>query len=253
MKHRLTFKDDKSDKFWNIEVSENSFIVTYGKTETARQTQTKTFDNEEKCLKEAKKLLSEKLKKGYVEANTQPITKSSNGRAKEEIVESKNGYPKEWETRIKAQDLHKALVRPFAYLADTKGDQSILNSILNQVEKVQIEPEGLVLLFKKGFKLIAGPPGDIKKYNKWPKTFQEKMAYHSTLALIDANRTGIFLQEIDLDPIDDLELDATELNEYPLQSIKIPMNDFSDCWLYHPKEKNSSNEPALVFYDHGEF
>ncbi|EMP81234.1 hypothetical protein LEP1GSC162_0178, partial [Leptospira santarosai str. CBC1531] len=30
MKHHLTFKDDKSDKFWNIEVSENSFTVTYG-------------------------------------------------------------------------------------------------------------------------------------------------------------------------------------------------------------------------------
>ncbi|WP_155722153.1 WGR domain-containing protein, partial [Leptospira santarosai] len=32
MKHRLTFKDDKSDKFWNIEVDGTSFTVTYGKT-----------------------------------------------------------------------------------------------------------------------------------------------------------------------------------------------------------------------------
>ncbi|EMN50383.1 WGR domain protein [Leptospira interrogans str. L1207] len=32
MNHNLTFKDDKSDKFWNIEVSGNSFTVTYGKT-----------------------------------------------------------------------------------------------------------------------------------------------------------------------------------------------------------------------------
>ncbi|EMP79649.1 hypothetical protein LEP1GSC162_0154, partial [Leptospira santarosai str. CBC1531] len=31
MKHRLTFKDDKSDKFWNIEVGGTSFTVTYGK------------------------------------------------------------------------------------------------------------------------------------------------------------------------------------------------------------------------------
>ncbi len=34
MKHRLTFKDDKSDKFWSIEVNGNSFTVTYGKTGT---------------------------------------------------------------------------------------------------------------------------------------------------------------------------------------------------------------------------
>ncbi|EMM76931.1 WGR domain protein [Leptospira santarosai str. 2000030832] len=32
MKHHLIFKDDKSDKFWNIEVDGNSFTVTYGKT-----------------------------------------------------------------------------------------------------------------------------------------------------------------------------------------------------------------------------
>ncbi|WP_016750525.1 WGR domain-containing protein, partial [Leptospira kirschneri] len=69
MNHHLTFKDDKSDKFWNIEVSGNSFTVTYGKTGTAGTSQTKTFDNEEICVKEAQKLLSEKLKKGYIEGN----------------------------------------------------------------------------------------------------------------------------------------------------------------------------------------
>ncbi|EMO27186.1 WGR domain protein [Leptospira interrogans serovar Bataviae str. HAI135] len=34
------------------------------------QTQTKTFDNEQKCLKEAEKLLNEKLKKGYLESTS---------------------------------------------------------------------------------------------------------------------------------------------------------------------------------------
>lgn len=69
MKHRLTYKDDKSDKFWNIEVSGKSFTVTYGKTGTNGQTQTKTFESEETCVKEARKLLGEKLKKGYQEGN----------------------------------------------------------------------------------------------------------------------------------------------------------------------------------------
>lgn len=85
MKHYLTFQDDKSDKFWQIEVSENSFIVTYGKTGTSGQTQIKTFDDKEICLKEAKKLLSEKLKKGYIEANAPAPPK---GRAREEIEET---------------------------------------------------------------------------------------------------------------------------------------------------------------------
>lgn len=71
MKHYLTYKDDKSDKFWNIEVSGKSFTVTYGKTGTAGNPQTKTFNTEEKCLKEAEKLLNEKLKKGML--RVQPL------------------------------------------------------------------------------------------------------------------------------------------------------------------------------------
>ncbi|WP_061218718.1 WGR domain-containing protein [Leptospira weilii] len=85
MKHHLTYKDDKSDKFWNIEVSGESFTVTYGKTGTAGQTQTKTFGSEEECQKEAKKLLQEKLKKGYAEGEAQVASQNSaKGRANPE-------------------------------------------------------------------------------------------------------------------------------------------------------------------------
>lgn len=69
MKHYLTYKGDTSDKFWSIEVLGNSFTVIYGKTGAAGTSQTKNFKTEEACLKEARKILSEKLKKGYVEKN----------------------------------------------------------------------------------------------------------------------------------------------------------------------------------------
>jgi len=61
------FSDAKSHKFWNIEVSGNSFTVTYGKIGTAGQTQTKSFPTAEKTRAEADKLVAEKTKKGYVE------------------------------------------------------------------------------------------------------------------------------------------------------------------------------------------
>lgn len=63
MKHYLTYKDDTSDKFWSIEVSGNSFTVVYGRIGVAGTSQTKAFGAEEACLKEARKILSEKLKK----------------------------------------------------------------------------------------------------------------------------------------------------------------------------------------------
>ncbi|MBE8432032.1 WGR domain-containing protein, partial [Leptospira interrogans serovar Pomona] len=35
MKQALTYQDGSSNKFWNIEVTGNSFTVTYGKIGTA--------------------------------------------------------------------------------------------------------------------------------------------------------------------------------------------------------------------------
>ncbi|MDI7207738.1 WGR domain-containing protein [Leptospira santarosai] len=67
MQHYLTYKDEKSDKFWNIDITGNTFTVTYGKMGTPGQTQAKKFKDEAACLKEAQKLLNEKLKKGYLE------------------------------------------------------------------------------------------------------------------------------------------------------------------------------------------
>ncbi|MGQ2849504.1 WGR domain-containing protein, partial [Leptospira interrogans] len=98
MNHKLIFRDDKSDKFWNIETSGNSFTVTYGKTGTAGTSQTKTFETEETCIKEARKLLSEKLKKGYIEGNdrTEKLTSNndkkhkSNQQEADKIVISKS-------------------------------------------------------------------------------------------------------------------------------------------------------------------
>lgn len=49
MQHYLTYKDETSDKFWNIEVSGTSFTVTYGKTGTPGQTQKKEFKDEATC------------------------------------------------------------------------------------------------------------------------------------------------------------------------------------------------------------
>ncbi|EKR80573.1 WGR domain protein, partial [Leptospira interrogans str. UI 08452] len=104
MNHNLTFKDDKSDKFWNIEVSGNSFTVTYGKTGTSGTSQTKTFETEEICIKEAQKLLSEKLKKGYIEQGTQTDIKKP----------APSDFLKEWKKLVNS----KNLTEHFSYLAD---------------------------------------------------------------------------------------------------------------------------------------
>jgi predicted DNA-binding WGR domain protein len=61
------FNDNKSSKFWTIEVSGNSYTVKYGKIGTNGQTASKEFDSDDACQKAADKVIKEKLGKGYVE------------------------------------------------------------------------------------------------------------------------------------------------------------------------------------------
>jgi uncharacterized protein (TIGR02996 family) len=65
----FTFTDGESDKFWNIELSGKSFTVTFGRTGTKGRAQTKSFPSAAAAQKEHDKLVGEKLRKGYVEAN----------------------------------------------------------------------------------------------------------------------------------------------------------------------------------------
>jgi uncharacterized protein (TIGR02996 family) len=63
----FVYTDAGSNKFWNIERKGKSFTVTWGKVGTAGQSQTKTFADESKAIKEHDKLIAEKLRKGYAE------------------------------------------------------------------------------------------------------------------------------------------------------------------------------------------
>jgi predicted DNA-binding WGR domain protein len=56
-----------SKKFWEISISGNSFTVRFGRIGTVGQFQTKTFADEAKADSEAKSLIAEKEKKGYIE------------------------------------------------------------------------------------------------------------------------------------------------------------------------------------------
>jgi|GEM_PF-3681014 len=69
MKRTFEYNDGKSNKFWTIDANETEFTITFGKVGTNGQSQTKTFSDEAACQKEAEKLIREKTRKGYVEAN----------------------------------------------------------------------------------------------------------------------------------------------------------------------------------------
>lgn len=70
---KLIYQDEKSNKFWDIEIVGRSFTVTFGKIGSRGQSQTKDFESNEECKQEANKLIAKKLRKGYREKEEEDI------------------------------------------------------------------------------------------------------------------------------------------------------------------------------------
>ena len=118
MKRIFIYTDEKSNKFWTIEVNGNSYTVNYGKAGTAGQTQTKDFADETACQKAADKLIAEKTKKGYVEQSgeSEDTTENKSSKVLKEIIVEADTFS------------------GYAYLVDLDDKESI-NNTLNAVIK----------------------------------------------------------------------------------------------------------------------
>lgn len=63
----FTFGEGNSNKFWRIGVNAVDVVVHFGRIGTKGQTLIKSLDSPERALREAEKLIAEKLRKGYQE------------------------------------------------------------------------------------------------------------------------------------------------------------------------------------------
>ncbi|EMO80249.1 WGR domain protein [Leptospira kirschneri str. 200801774] len=241
MKHQLTFQDNKSDKFWNIETSENTFTITYGKSGTPGQSQTKNFDSEEKCIQEARKLLTEKLKKGYIEQGAQVDTKKS--------APSPSGFLKEWRKLVNS----KNLTEHFSYLADSPSADKTLELLVDRIDKqrMEIDEENFELnLYFKDYDLIlkCGPPISQlpTEYLNWPVSFQEKLAKHEYIKIDEYDLYlgdhGGFLPNYLANAGKNWLTHASD--------VYSPLTESNNWWIYSPEEKNSLGEKQLYFFDH---
>lgn len=121
MKKYLKYIDGNSDKFWQIEVFNNEFTVTYGKNGTSGTSQTKSFDSNENCMKAAEKLLAEKIKKGYSENGEVIISNKVDGKTGK--ISNINLILEEYDTIIKQKDIN--LLLPFLQ-KNLKGNLEVI-------------------------------------------------------------------------------------------------------------------------------
>jgi predicted DNA-binding WGR domain protein len=127
MKKHLKYIDGTSDKFWQIEVTNNKFTVTYGKNGTSGVSQIKSFDTNEDCMKAAEKLLAEKIKKGYSEDGEVVLTNKVD--AKTGKVSNISAILEEYDAIL--QQKNSGLLLPFL----EKNSKGNLEAIRKHIKK----------------------------------------------------------------------------------------------------------------------
>ena len=72
----LEYRDEQSEKFWQIDIEGCSYTVTFGRIGTKGQSKTKIFASTEECEKDAAKLIQSKKAKGYAAPGETPQPKA---------------------------------------------------------------------------------------------------------------------------------------------------------------------------------
>ncbi|GAB3730420.1 hypothetical protein GCM10027594_12390 [Hymenobacter agri] len=67
MKRYFINQEGDANKFWNIELIDSAYTVTFGKVATKGRETSKALGSSEACAAEVSKLIQEKLRKGYRE------------------------------------------------------------------------------------------------------------------------------------------------------------------------------------------
>ncbi|WP_232380781.1 WGR domain-containing protein [Leptospira ainlahdjerensis] len=254
IKRTLTFQNETSDKFWKLESSGLSFTVTFGKTGTAGQTQTKTFDSEDKCIKEAEKLINEKLKKGYKD-------------------DSPADFLSEWKSTLDSNPPKEAFIKHFSFLTENEEDKDILKKLseslisfsVNETEKTLIAEIKIKDLADENAKLICRPPFTKFPEKSLPKSYVKTTKIHNGIYYEDFGGGSIGFFGLDengkinvggwepeaIEEGDNEEfLEALENKELSLDDVPCII-EFGQNWiLSNPLKKTIHKEPAYLFVSH---
>ncbi|MCL2325918.1 MAG: WGR domain-containing protein, partial [Proteobacteria bacterium] len=242
---RYELIEGTSSKFWEIELTGSSFTTTYGKIGTSGQSATKSFDSDEKARKEHDKIVAEKVKKGYKAVGTKEQSESK----KDEVL----GNAQLVEKLNKAPNLQKALVEHFIDLADSPNSKPVLEAIMAKAESVSLSGKSLIIHFQDDQEMsVSGPLDNVDTdYAAYPKSFRAVMKKYGALSFPD-DGWAIHLCDsgnFEVEMLEDVDSELLEYVDDPSE-ILCPLTDYSDWWIYHPKEKNPQGEPALCYISH---
>ena len=155
MKRHFINQEGDANKFWNIKTEGSVQIVTFGKVGTKGRETVKTFTSAYECEKESKKLMAQKIKKGYIEIKEgeaipqkaeAPVGNTPEERFWEAICKSNKKGNKNWRT----YDIDEHLENLTKLLSKWTKEQLIdfeimLEKSLQQLYKASIAELSIIL------------------------------------------------------------------------------------------------------------
>ncbi|WP_444995843.1 WGR domain-containing protein [Aliikangiella sp. IMCC44359] len=232
----LEYNDEKSAKFWQIEVKEDFYVITYGKIGTNGSHTTKYFDSNESTEKDAIKLIQSKKKKGYKEITTSEPEQLDNGQKFQRI---------------------------FTPLCSTDEDRAILQKLASHVIKLE---DNLITFNNPSDKdyeaELEFQPGSKIVYNDYtPKSFSEIMQV-TRRACWDAGGpyAGVEINENGASEATEMDFLSEEASEDPDNELLQQLSEASPSsafWagqneiLFDPIGKLDNGEEGLIFVSHG--
>jgi predicted DNA-binding WGR domain protein len=105
MKRYFEFTDEKSAKFWEIDLAGLTLTTGFGKIGTSGRTSEKEYENALLAEKEYDKLISEKTKKGYVEVQNTTESLAGNSIMGRKSAKKKSTLPKKIKELIENNEI----------------------------------------------------------------------------------------------------------------------------------------------------
>lgn len=110
---RFEYKNEQSNKFWDIKRSGNKLTVSFGKIGTPGQSKDKLFDSPDEAKSEYEKLIAEKVRKGYLKADA--------------VSRARSAKPEKLDARKQAKSPAQKLAKDRETFS--KGMRSFLSSV----------------------------------------------------------------------------------------------------------------------------
>ncbi|MBM9501111.1 WGR domain-containing protein [Leptospira sp. 201903071] len=268
MRKHFTQTRNGLERFWQIEISGYSLLVSFGKTGSLGKRRILNFEKRDECSKEFERLVEEKTKQGFQESDRIPSYK---------ILSGDPNYLESWNRILESSDQKEALRNHFHFLTETEECKTLLEQIFSQITDVKIEEEQLILTLPWSY------DNETPVHLCWQKPFLGKI--HTSVPNSMAEFACIFngikikhdkddyptfaIRGIGADSNspdqpavveDDYGWEEEILEDgesWWIAPLEIVGKDFSDIQslgallVYHPFIKNKHGEAAISCVDHG--